>query len=87
MKPLAALAKEQLSEVGITVEIKEHAPDTYWSEAYTVEPFTVGIYAIDSTTFSSLVRATVLSTSFVLGGPVGRTRTSTPSMRKPDRRH
>ena len=50
MKPLAALAKEQLSEVGITVEIKEHAPDTYWSEAYTVEPFTVGYYAIDSTT-------------------------------------
>lgn len=63
MKPLAALAKEQLSEVGITVEIKEHAPDTYWSEAYTVEPFTVGYYAVDSTTFSSLVRATVLSTS------------------------
>lgn len=60
MVPLATVVKEQLAEVGITVEITEHAPDQYWTTAYGVEPFTVGYYG-GSTTFGLLVRATVLS--------------------------
>ncbi|RBP64942.1 peptide/nickel transport system substrate-binding protein [Brevibacterium sanguinis] len=63
MLPLATLAKEQLAEVGIRIEIEHHPPEKYWTEAYTVEPFTVGYYSVDSTTFASLVRATVLSSS------------------------
>lgn len=63
MLPLATLVKEQLAEVGIRVSIEQHPPEKYWTEAYTVEPFTVGYYSVDSTTFASLVRATVLSSS------------------------
>ncbi|RLP07620.1 ABC transporter substrate-binding protein [Propionibacterium australiense] len=62
MVPLATLVKEQLAEAGITVEIEQHTPDTYWTSAYTVEPFTVGYYA-SSATFAGLVRATVLSSA------------------------
>ena len=62
MLPLATLAKEQLREVGITVEIQEHAPDQYWTTAYTVKSFTVGYYS-GSASFGTLVRATMLSSS------------------------
>lgn len=60
MTPLAAAVKEQLAEAGITVEIKTHAPDQYWTTAYGTEPFTVGYYG-DNVTFGTLIRASVLS--------------------------
>lgn len=61
MKTTATVAKEQLKEIGINVTIKEHEPSTYWSKAYTVEPFTVG-YWVD-TPFATTIRQTALSTS------------------------
>lgn len=61
MKATATVAKEQLKEVGINVTIKEHDPTTYWSKAYTVEPFTVGYWT--NTPFATTVRQTTLSTS------------------------
>lgn len=61
MKATATVAKEQLKEVGINVTIKEHDPTTYWSKAYTVEPFTVGYWT--DTPFATTVRQTTLSTS------------------------
>lgn len=61
MKTTATVAKEQLKKIGINVTIKEHDPSTYWSKAYTVEPFTVG-YWVD-TPFATTVRQTTLSTS------------------------
>lgn len=61
MLPTATVAAQQLAEAGIRVEVREHDPQLYWSEAYTVEPFTVGYYA--DTTFATTVRQTVLSTS------------------------
>lgn len=61
MLPTATVAAQQLAEAGIRVEVREHDPQLYWSEAYTIEPFTVGYYA--DTTFATTVRQTVLSTS------------------------
>lgn len=60
MTPLATAVKQQLAEIGITVEVKEHSPDEYWTTAYGVEPFTVGFYG-STQSFGALVRATVLS--------------------------
>ncbi|WKD61529.1 Periplasmic oligopeptide-binding protein precursor [Corynebacterium ciconiae DSM 44920] len=61
MMTTATVAAAQLEEAGIRVTIEEHAPDTYWSTAYTVEPFTVGMYT--NTPFAVTVRQTVLSSS------------------------
>ena len=61
MVPTATLAAEQLAEIGLEVEVTEHAPDEYWSGVYTVEPFCVGYWT--DTSFATTVRQTVLSTS------------------------
>lgn len=61
MVPTATLVAEQLAEIGLEVEVKEHAPDEFWSGVYTVEPFCVGYWA--DTSFATTVRQTVLSTS------------------------
>ncbi|QSB06676.1 ABC transporter substrate-binding protein [Natronoglycomyces albus] len=61
MLPTATVAAEQLAEVGIRVDVEQHAPEQYWSQAYTVEPFTVGYYA--DTSFATTVRQTVLSSA------------------------
>lgn len=61
MVPTATLAAEQLKEIGITVTIKEHDPQQFWSGVYAVEPFTVGYWA--DTPFATVVQQTVLSES------------------------
>ncbi|MBN9643700.1 ABC transporter substrate-binding protein [Corynebacterium mendelii] len=60
MIPLAAAVKNQVADAGITVTIKEHAADQYWSTVYGTEPFLVGYYG-DAESFATLIRATVLS--------------------------
>ena len=62
MVPLATAVQSQLANVGITVDIREHAPDHYWTGVYGNEVFTVGYYG-GSATFGALVRATVLSSA------------------------
>lgn len=61
MVPTATLAAEQLAEIGLNVQVKEHDPQAYWSEAYTVEPFCVGYWG--DTSFATTVRQTTLTTS------------------------
>ncbi|PRQ12369.1 ABC transporter substrate-binding protein [Corynebacterium sp. 13CS0277] len=61
MMTTATVAAQQLAEAGIRVTIREHPADQYWTTAYTVEPFTVGMYT--NTPFAVTVRQTVLTTS------------------------
>lgn len=61
MLAAATLIAKQLEDIGLKVEVKQHAPDTYWTQAYTVEPFTMGYYS--DTTFATTIRQTALTTS------------------------
>ncbi|MGO1398304.1 MAG: ABC transporter substrate-binding protein [Brevibacterium yomogidense] len=60
--PVAAEAiAEQLGEIGLSVEVVEHDPQTYWSETYTQVPFSIGYNAYMP--YPVWARQTALSTS------------------------
>ncbi|MEQ0558061.1 ABC transporter substrate-binding protein [Amycolatopsis sp. NEAU-NG30] len=61
MVSTATAVAGQLREAGITVEVRQHPAETYWTQVYTVEPFCVG-YTADLP-FPVWARQTALSTS------------------------
>ncbi|MEU0534155.1 ABC transporter substrate-binding protein [Amycolatopsis tolypomycina] len=61
MVSTATAVAGQLREAGITVEVRQHPPETYWTQVYTVEPFCVG-YTTDLP-FPVWARQTALSTA------------------------
>ncbi|MFD8493751.1 ABC transporter substrate-binding protein [Amycolatopsis sp. NPDC059657] len=61
MVSAATLLADQLSGAGITAEVRQHPPETYWTRVYTVEPLCLG-YATDLP-FAVWMRQTALSVS------------------------
>lgn len=61
MVSAATLLATQLGEAGLKVEVRQHPPETYWTQVYTVEPLAMGYYA--DVPFPVWVRQTSLSTS------------------------
>ncbi|MDB1087491.1 ABC transporter substrate-binding protein [Streptomyces sp. ACA25] len=61
MSTAAALLERQLGEAGLHVTVREHPPETYWSEVYLQEPLCTGVYA--GVGFPTWARQTALSSS------------------------
>lgn len=61
MVSAATLLATQLGEAGLKVEVRQHPPETYWTQVYTVEPLAMGYYA--DVPFPVWVRQTALSAS------------------------
>lgn len=61
MVSAATLLATQLGEAGLKVEVRQHPPETYWTQVYTVEPLAMGYYA--DVPFPVWVRQTALSTA------------------------
>ncbi|WP_202919265.1 ABC transporter substrate-binding protein [Saccharothrix deserti] len=61
MVSAATLLATQLGEAGMKVEVRQHPPETYWTQVYTVEPLAMGYYT--DVPFPVWVRQTALSTS------------------------
>ena len=61
MVSAATLLATQLGEAGLKVEVRQHPPETYWSQVYTAEPLAMGYYT--DVPFPVWVRQTALSTS------------------------
>ena len=61
MVSAATLLAKQLGEAGLRVEVRQHPPETYWTQVYTVEPLAMGYYT--DVPFPVWVRQTALRTS------------------------
>lgn len=61
MVSTATVLADQLREVGIVAEVRQHPPETYWTRVYTVEPLCLGYYT--DVPFAVWVRQTALSVS------------------------
>lgn len=61
MPSTAKLVAEQLKEIGVTVSVVSHQPQTYWTKTYGQVPFSVGYYS--DMPYPVWVRQTALSSS------------------------
>lgn len=61
MVSAATLLAQQLGAAGLKVEVRQHPPETYWTQAYGVEPLAMGYYT--DIPFPVWVRQTALSGS------------------------